>query len=450
MSRLHRDGEPAGPGEPRRGAGGRGRADLYEVIHDFQTMTLRRQDRRRAQRGIVLGVAEEPGDDAEPALDGEPRQPGRRTTTRAPRPNGADYVRCRTADGTALRGRDLRSLSFQGAATLPPLPLAWTVVDDDPDRPGNSVLWSGNGNNTRRRGGHPRWPCRPPTRRCASTPSTAPSSASTTATSSVSTDGGATYTPIAGDKTIDGPLGPGAERHHRRVRAAQLRPVRVRRPDGAARLPVRQRRRRQRGRPARRRRHRRRHGGQRRLQPGRRSTRRPRSARPPVNNWNVKLIGFDESTSSACSSSSTAGTDLRSAACSWPCSRVPEGRRRGRLRRADRAGPAVRAVHPDGQRRRAAGRRAAELTIAGKGGPPRTTRGGSPLRRSWTYLSDLPDVERDKSKIDARPSGARPFAPARTGLAPGGSPCRVRVHQTRASAGLLAAQLSVSWPFPRR
>ena len=35
-----------------------------------------------------------------------------------------------------------------------------------------------------------------------------------------------------------------------------------------------------------------------------------------------------------------------------------------------------------------------------------------------------------KPIIDARPSGARPFAPARTGLAPGGSPCRVRVHTT--------------------
>jgi hypothetical protein len=32
--------------------------------------------------------------------------------------------------------------------------------------------------------------------------------------------------------------------------------------------------------------------------------------------------------------------------------------------------------------------------------------------------------------MDARPRWARPFAPARTGLAPGGSPCRVRVPTT--------------------
>src|SRR5918993_4717695 len=35
--------------------------------------------------------------------------------------------------------------------------------------------------------------------------------------------------------------------------------------------------------------------------------------------------------------------------------------------------------------------------------------------------------------MDARPSGARPLAPARTGLAPGGSPCRVRGYTTRAA-----------------
>ena len=50
-------------------------------------------------------------------------------------------------DGTVLKGRDLRSLKFEGATTLPPLPLEWTIVTDDPDSPGDPVLWSGNGNN---------------------------------------------------------------------------------------------------------------------------------------------------------------------------------------------------------------------------------------------------------------------------------------------------------------
>ena len=62
-------------------------------------------------------------------------------------PNGADYVLLQK-NGTAIKGKDLRSLKFNGAAQLPALPLAWTLVNNDPDRPGNSVLFSGNANNT--------------------------------------------------------------------------------------------------------------------------------------------------------------------------------------------------------------------------------------------------------------------------------------------------------------
>jgi hypothetical protein len=123
-------------------------------------------------------------------------------------PNGADFVPLQAANGTVLSGRDLRSLSFEGARTLPALPLEWTLVSNDPDRPGNSVLWSGNGNNT---------------------DATAVASVAVPTTDPtlrfvakygaefgfdygyvvVSTDGGATYTAIAGDKTVDAPLGPG-------------------------------------------------------------------------------------------------------------------------------------------------------------------------------------------------------------------------------------------------
>ena len=50
------------------------------------------------------------------------------------------------AGGVPARKR-LGALKFEGAKTLPPLPLTWTVVTNDPDRKGNPVLLSGNANN---------------------------------------------------------------------------------------------------------------------------------------------------------------------------------------------------------------------------------------------------------------------------------------------------------------
>jgi hypothetical protein len=99
-------------------------------------------------------------------------------------------------------------LSFQGATTLPPLPLLWTTVSDDPDRAGNPVLWSGNTSNLDV---------------AAITEVTVPTSDPTLRFLAkygaelgfdygyvvVSTDGGATYTAIAGDRTGEAPLGPG-------------------------------------------------------------------------------------------------------------------------------------------------------------------------------------------------------------------------------------------------
>jgi len=107
-----------------------------------------------------------------------------------------------------LKGRDLRSLTFNGATTLPPLPLLWTSISNDPDRPGNPVLWSGSQNNLDS---------------SAVIPVTVPTADPTLRFLAkygaelgfdygyvqVSTDGGATYTSIAGDKTVDAPLGPG-------------------------------------------------------------------------------------------------------------------------------------------------------------------------------------------------------------------------------------------------
>jgi Immune inhibitor A peptidase M6 len=61
-------------------------------------------------------------------------------------PNGADYVRLRTASGQYLRARDLRSLSFDGASAIPGRPVEWSV-DAAPPGGGPAALYTGPGNN---------------------------------------------------------------------------------------------------------------------------------------------------------------------------------------------------------------------------------------------------------------------------------------------------------------
>jgi len=142
LTRLHNDGDLQGLASVDAALDAKG-ADLYAVLHDFQASTL--LDRIVDHWfGIVLGEQKSKVTSASVNslvnLD-NPRsyeQPGAA-------PNGADYILLRKADGKPLKGKDLRSLKFQGASTLPAQPLAWTVVDDDPDRPGNPVLWSGDG-----------------------------------------------------------------------------------------------------------------------------------------------------------------------------------------------------------------------------------------------------------------------------------------------------------------
>lgn len=143
LTRLHTDGDRQGIASLDAALDAEGVADPYAVLHDFQASTL--LDRVvDTWFGIVLG--EQKGKVTSASVNSlvnldNPRsyeQPGAA-------PNGADYVLLRKADGTPLKGKDLRSLTFDGARTLPPQPLAWTVVDDDPDRPGNPVLWSGDG-----------------------------------------------------------------------------------------------------------------------------------------------------------------------------------------------------------------------------------------------------------------------------------------------------------------
>lgn len=206
ISKLHRDGALQGLASLDAQLEAEGVHDMYRLLHDFQTTTLVDKLVGDSSRGVFIG------------------RPKSAVTTKSLRssvnfanpdayddpgaaPNGADYVKLQKAGGVVLKGRDLRSLSFRGSATLPPLPLEWTLVNNDPDRPGNSVLFSGNVNNTDA---------------AAVTPVTVPATNATLTFQAkygaefgfdygyvmVSTDGGSTYTAVAGDKTVPGPFGP--------------------------------------------------------------------------------------------------------------------------------------------------------------------------------------------------------------------------------------------------
>jgi hypothetical protein len=207
MSRLHRDGQLQGLASLDAALEAEGVHDLYQVLHDHQTMVLVDKIVGEGKHGVMLGVPK-----------GRVTTPSLRSTVNLANPdandnpgagpNGADYVPLQNAGGQFFSGRDLRSLSFEGTQTLPPIPLAWTVVSNDPDRSGNPVLWSGNASNTDA---------------AAVTQVTVPAGDPTLRFLAkygaefgfdygyviVSTDGGATYTAIAGDKTVDAPLGPG-------------------------------------------------------------------------------------------------------------------------------------------------------------------------------------------------------------------------------------------------
>ncbi len=205
MSGLHRDGALQGLASLKAALAAKGVTNMYQVIHDFQTSTL--VDRIvGGTKGVMLGVPKKRVTAASLNATVNLANPATYKTAGAA-PNGADYVPLQKADGTFLRGVDLRSLSFEGAKTLPALPLAWTVVSDDPDRAGNPVLFSGNDSNTNA---------------AAVTKVTVPAADPTLRFLAkygaeqgfdygyviVSTDGGKTYTSIAGDKTVAGPLGP--------------------------------------------------------------------------------------------------------------------------------------------------------------------------------------------------------------------------------------------------
>lgn len=204
MSALHRDGEHQGIDAIDTQLKALG-TSFKKVFHDFQSMTLLDKVVGDAKNSLLVGVSRSkvttPSLRSSVNLD----NPAAYATPGAA-PNGADYVPLKVK-GKAIKGKDLRSVKFVGAKTLPVQPLAWTTVSDDEDRPGDAVLFSGNENSTDA---------------SAVTEVTVPAADPTLTFLAkygaeegydygyvqVSTDGGKTYTSIEGDKTVEGPLGP--------------------------------------------------------------------------------------------------------------------------------------------------------------------------------------------------------------------------------------------------
>ena len=144
---LHNDGKLQGLPSLEAALAAKRAGSLYGVLHNYQSMVLLDKLVGDAKHSVVLGASKKAVTTpslrssinfANPNINDDP----------GAAPNGADYVPLQDAKGKVLKGRDLRSLTFTGAKQLPPLPLAWTIVNNDPDRPGNPVLFSGNANNT--------------------------------------------------------------------------------------------------------------------------------------------------------------------------------------------------------------------------------------------------------------------------------------------------------------
>ena len=180
LSKIHRDGA-------RQGFAGVGAAlpvDVTDVLHDFQTMTLvdkhtSSRDPRFTSRSLQSTVN----------LDNLAAyaRPGAA-------PNGADYIRL------PVRGRDLRSVRFEGAATLPPLPMTWTEA--------GGALFSGNASGADATAVvEVTVPAADPALRISTKYGAEADYDYGYVT--VSADGGRTYQAVKGDKTVAGPLGPG-------------------------------------------------------------------------------------------------------------------------------------------------------------------------------------------------------------------------------------------------
>ncbi|MFD0522757.1 M6 family metallopeptidase [Paractinoplanes durhamensis] len=187
ISLLHRDGI-------RQGLAGVQAAlptgtALYDVVHDYQTMTL--VDKVVGGKGGKMSgvpIDRVTADSLRSTVNLD--NPSSYDTPGAP-PNGADYVPLPTP---------LRSVSFTGAKTLPPLPTGWTIAD--------GTLFSGNKLNLDSQAVLPITvpaATKSPTLKLETAYGTEESY--DWALVSISTDGGRTYNPVAGDRTRYGPLG---------------------------------------------------------------------------------------------------------------------------------------------------------------------------------------------------------------------------------------------------
>ncbi|WIM99068.1 immune inhibitor A [Actinoplanes oblitus] len=162
---------------------------LTDVLHDFQVMTLVDKEVGKPG-GTITGVARDRVTAA-----------GLRSTVNLANkasydkpgaaPNGADFVRL-------PRGK-LSSVTFSGAATLPPTPLAW--------KPDSGLFFSGNTPGTDETAARQvEVPADDPVLRFTTTYGLEKNFDYGYVT--ISADGGRTYQAVAGDRTVKGPLGP--------------------------------------------------------------------------------------------------------------------------------------------------------------------------------------------------------------------------------------------------
>ena len=196
LERLHRDGSHQGLAGVAAALGPD--VKLTSVIHDFQTMNLVDKVVGDTPAGVMTGVPKRKVTAASLRASVNLANPASFDYPGAA-PNGADYVRLRDASGRFLTGADLTGVRFTGARTLPPRPLQWTVRD--------GALFSGNTSSLDAAAVVAvTVPAADPTLRLRAKYTTEPGYDYGYVT--VSTDGGKTYTAVAGNHTVTAPYGP--------------------------------------------------------------------------------------------------------------------------------------------------------------------------------------------------------------------------------------------------